>query len=338
MKFTADTADLARAVRATKKVSPRNPSWPLLSGFKVEALDGICAITATDMETGRRVEFEAKVEEPGAALMPPRFPSVVTAATAEVVTVSDGIVTSGRSRWQLEPLDLDGYPAEPSPEGDAVTMTDWSRIQAVATATSVDGSRPILAGVCFDEGFAAATDSYRLAWTETETPDFPMNIPARAIGALTEAPKTAVCDGRVIKAATEDGAWWSRLIDGAFPKWQSLIPKTEAATVITVRTELLADVISRARLVLEEGWPIFVETGTGELVVKSGKYGGRFSEAIEAKVEGDDIIVAYNPAFLVVMTAPVDEVSISLIDNLKPARIQGGDGQWWNAMLMGVRT
>ena len=336
MKFTADTADLARAVRAVRKASPNRAAWELLSGFKVEALDGIVAISATDLDVGRRVEIEARIEEAGAVLMPPRFPSVVTGATAEVITISgtDRVtITSGRSRWQLEPLAIDDYPKEPEPQGETITLADWSRIQAVAIATGNDGSRPILQGVCFDDGAAAATDSYRLAWTETATPVFPMNIPARAIRALTEAPHTAVSDGRSIKATTADGAWWSRLIEGTFPKWRSLIPKSEATTRITVRSELLADVIGRARLVLEPEWPITIETGPGELVVKNGE---RFSEAIEAKIEGDDITAAYNPVYLVDLCDPVEEAEISLIDSFKPARIEG-EG-WWNAMLMPVRV
>ena len=333
MKFTATTADLARAVKTVRKAAPTRPSWELLGGFKVEALDGIVAITATDLDAGRRVEIEAKIEAAGEMLMPPRFPSLVAAANGETTTIDGGTITSGRSRWKLEPLNIDDYPAEPNPEGDPVTLTDWSRIQAVATACSIDGKRPVLAGVCFADGHAAATDSYRLAWTDTETPDVPMNIGARAIAALDSSPSSAVCDGRLIKATTEDGAWWSRLIEGSFPAWRSLIPKTDPTCRITVDAEALVDVIARARLVMQPEWPITIEAGTGELIVKNAE---RFSEAIEAKVEGEPITASYNPGYLVDLISPVAEATISLLDDLKPARIDG-DG-WWNALLMPVRA
>ena len=337
MKFTADTKDLARAVKATKKAAPARPSWELLSGYRVDALDGIVAITATDLETGRRVEIEARIDEPGTILMPPRFPSVVTAATAEVTTVSGTekiMVTSGASRWQLQPLNVEDYPSEPTVEGETIALPDWARIQAVSVACSVEDKRPILAGVCFGDGAVAATDSYRLAWTEIDSDAAPIIIPARAIGALSEAPTKATSDGRTIKATTDDGVWWSRLIEGAFPKWRTLVPKDEAGTRITLRSEDLADTIGRAMLVLEDERPIYLDVTANEVRILGDKTGERFSEPIDAKIEGDPIMAAYRGRYLVDLTTHTDEVMISLWDEFKPALIQGAG--WWNALLMPV--
>jgi DNA polymerase-3 subunit beta len=88
-------------------------------------------------------------------------------------------------------------------------------------------------------------------------------------------------------------------------------------------------------LVLDPDWPIFLETGEGELIVKNGQDGARFSEAVEAKVEGEQVTVAYNPTYLAELVAPVEEIELAMTSPLKPCVLTS---DWYHAMLMPVRV
>lgn len=337
MKFTADTKDLAAAVREVSKSLPRHVAWEVLSGIRVEALDGIVAVTATDLETGRRVEFEARVTEEGAAVADGRFVAAVMAAPSDEteVTGTDSLdVRSGPARWKVGTFALDDWPVEPEATGDEVELPDWSRVLQVSTFASREQARPILGVVAIGGGYIVATDSYRLAWAEWDADVEPMLVPRRAVEGLAGTPVRATSDGRRIKATTTDGAWWARLVEGSYPKWRSLLSDGAPATTAVVESERLRAALSRALVSSTvKARPVFFAFAPGHIDVQVGADGEDFTERVEAVVTGEELTVAFNGTFAADALVG-DETTIEITDVLKPAGFRSG---WWRSVVMPVR-
>ena len=67
---------------------------------------------------------------------------------------------------------------------------------------------------------------------------------------------------------------------------------------------------------------------------------GQAHEELDAKYEGGELTVAFNPEYLLdgVEVTPGDEVVVSTLDALKPAVIRSTDGGEFLYLLMPVRV
>lgn len=351
MKVTVERKALADAAKAVGKFLPKTGSLPAINHYLVEAHSGILALTATDMEAGRRIEVEADVKTEGDILVPPILSPILASGAADEVELSatDQHVTVkiGKASHRIRLGKREDYPtAEPSIEdGVDLPVDSWHKIQAVARIASTDTSRPVLQAVCFEGSEAIATDSYRLAHV-TVTEKLPEGdqpnhlVPARAILGLDAAVTKLTLGERQVKAQVEDGAWWARLIEAKFPNWRNL----EAGTEPTVRVRFLADrlagVLSRARHVTGDYIPLRLTVTAGEVVARANRPDiGEFEESFSADTEWSgkvkEVTVGFNDSYLASLIDPVDEVTMTLSDGFK-ASLVSGDG-WWSGLIMPVR-
>jgi DNA polymerase-3 subunit beta len=67
---------------------------------------------------------------------------------------------------------------------------------------------------------------------------------------------------------------------------------------------------------------------------------GSSQDSIEAKYEGSELVVAFNPQFLLegVDAVEGEEIALETVDNLKPATLRSADGGDFLYLLMPVRT
>jgi DNA polymerase III subunit beta len=175
MRFRVDRDALGEAVAWVARALPSRPVVPVLSGLLLQADDDALTLSCFDYEVSARARIDAKVEEPGEALVPGRLLAEVIrslpALDVEVSTDADMVgVTCGRAEFALVSLPLADYPALPEPP-PAVGTVDGGALAAAAAqvvpAASRDDTLPMLTAVCLDvDGDTltmAATDRYRLA-------------------------------------------------------------------------------------------------------------------------------------------------------------------------------
>ena len=80
-----------------------------------------------------------------------------------------------------------------------------------------------------------------------------------------------------------------------------------------------------------------VQPGAGIIFMKVGTHA---QESLDAKFEGTELTVAFNPVFLRDGVEAVDseEVALDTIDPLKPATLRAAGGDEFLYLLMPVRT
>lgn len=143
------------------------------------------------------------------------------------------------------------YGAEVWPHVDHMTSGGviWTadslyQLGRILHAVSQDDARPLLQGVCFNEGWAAATDSYQLAAVELALPqDANVVIPGQALESVVrlagDKDVLARFADRYVSFICSDVSLTTTLLIGEFPPWRRAVPDQQERSIRANRLELL---------------------------------------------------------------------------------------------------
>lgn len=374
MKLRVEHDVFADAVSWVARTIPSRPSLPVLAGMKIEAdKDGSVALSSYDPDISSHAVIEAAVDEPGTTLVHGRLLSDFARALPNkpIDMELKGAkleVVCGSSHISMQSMPLEDYPsAPPMPEvSGVVDGALWQETVAqVVTAASSDDTLPLLVSVCIEiEGKTMslmATDRYRLAvrdltW-EPANEDASHRILVRA-SRLSDIAKALGSVGKVELAIDNSGRTGmigfsaagrhnvARLIDGEYPQVRNLFPSEATGYAVIGRQEML-DAIKRARLVVEKNSAVRLSFSEGQVILEAGQGdNAQTSEALEATLHGEDIVMAFNPSFLQEGLGATSAlyVRLSFTSASKPAvltaqpEIDGEDDQEFRLLLMPIRT
>jgi DNA polymerase III subunit beta len=351
MHIRVERDALAHAVTWAARTLPSRPSMPVLSGVMLVAEGDTLTLSSFDYEISARVQCSVDVLEAGKTLVSGRLLADITKAlpAAPVVLKVDGnrvAIECGRSSFTLPTLPVEDYPSLPDMPDTAGTLDSELFAQAVsqvAIAAGKDDTLPVLTGIRMEIDGAsvtlAATDRYRLAvrtfaWSPKKS-SMELNtlIPAKI---LADAARNMTGSETVSFAIAPDGEklfgfesegmrTTTRLLDGEFPKYRSLLPN-ESATRAIVDTQELLNAVKRVALVAERNTPIRMTFQGKELNLRAGSgEDAQANETLEVEVDGDVIEIAFNPGFLIdglnAINAP--KALFSFTQSTKPAVITG---------------
>lgn len=360
MRIRAERDDLGDVFsRANRAIGARS-ALPVLQGLLCEVTGSTLRVTGTDLEMTVRTQVEVESLAEGSVVIPGKLlEQAVRRMPAGQVTIgtedSDVEILGKGPRFTLRQLSLDDFPTvDDSPVGgtevDGEALAE--AVGQVAVAASGDAARPILTGVLFEareDGVRlVATDSYRLAVRDLPGVGIEGSglIPARG---LRELPRTVGStkvrvdlDGREGVFGSDRGTLRLRMIEGTFPKYQSLLPEAYPNKVV-VSKEGLLEALTRVSLVAEDHIPVRLRLSEGgvELTVSRQDVGGE-AEHLAGTYTGsdDEVQIAFNPRYLTdgVNAVTGDQVEIEVIDGLKPSVLRGSDDTDFLYLLMPVRV
>ncbi len=355
MKFRVERDVLADAVSWAARTLPTRPSMPVLAGLVLEASNDSVTLSSFDYEVSSRVTISADVQAPGTTLVSGRLLADITRSLpgAPVQLSNEGtrvVITCGRSSFTLPTLPVEDYPslpAMPDSSGDIEAALFAAAVAQVAVAAGRDDTLPTLTGIRMEiEGgniVLAATDRYRLAVREfswnPKSSSISVNalIPAKTLADTAKSLSTTDLVTIALSAGGSgegligfEGAGrrtTTRLLDGEFPKYRTLLP-SEAATVASVDTSALADAVKRVALVAERNTPVRLAFDGSEVVLRAGAgEDAQANEVVECRVDGDGLEIAFNPAYLLDGLSAVDAgtTTFSFTQATRPAVLTGAD-------------
>lgn len=363
MKFRCERDTLAEAVAIVQKtVATRSGALPVLQDLRITANEQGLELVGSDLEITNRVHVPADVEEPGVAVVPKLLGEIVRKLDPGPVTVSvtgdEAVVTAGRFSTSLRLKPAEDYPRLASNEGQGVRVEAAafaSALRQVVRAASKDDLRPILTGVLLASHGGGlrlvATDSYRLAVRDLKGVSMlpeGQRVLVAAKG-LAEVQRLAgdgeievVLRERDVVFRTSRAEVTARLIEGDFPNYEQLIPSGYPNRLVVAR-EALLESLDRVQIVGQNRDNAAVRlamSASGLELSMSAQDVGNAQESLDAKYEGNELTVAFNPVFLRDGVDAIDgsEVALDTVDPLKPATLRAVDGGDFLYLLMPVRT
>lgn len=363
MKFRCERDVLVEAFgAASRAVASRGGSLPVLSGVRMALVGDRLGLVGTDLDLTISVETTVSGDGDGVAVLPAKIASdVIRSLGAGAVEVAvageEAHITAGRFQSAIRLLPADEFPRLAGPPDEAVTLSAAefaSALRQVVSAASADDARPILTGVLMaaegDGLRLVATDSYRLAvrdlpGTSVLRPDQSVLVPSRALRELerllgSAEDVTLRLGEREVSFEIADVRLSTRLIEGEFPNYRGLIPANQPNR-LTVGREPLAEALRRVRLMAKDATPVRLSMGADVLELAAITQDvGQANESVDAKYEGADLMVAFNPGYLLegIEVTPGDEISLETVDAQKPAVIRSTEGSDFLYLLMPVRV
>ncbi len=364
MKFRCERDALVEALNtAGRAVSSRTGSLPVLAGVRVELESNTLSVTGSDLDLTITSALEVDGSTDGVTVLPSKLATDIVrvlepgAVTIEV-SADEANIKAGRSEFSVRTIPATEFPRLPDPEGDAVRLSTGDLAEAlrqVVSAASTDESRPILTGVLMaaegDGLRLVATDSYRLAVRDLPGTSFLADeqqvlVPSTALKELGRL--LAGTEEVTLRLGERDAAFElpgsilvTRLIEGDFPNYRSLIPQSQP-NLLTVGREPLLDAVRRVKVVAREpSTPVkLLMSADGLELSASAQDVGTASEMLDAKYEGSELTVAFNPEYLQagIEASTGDEVTLETVDALKPALLRSLDNTDFLYLLMPVRV
>ncbi len=372
MKFRCERDTLGEALStAGRSVATRGGSGAGAFGLRVQVSANKLMVIGTDLDLTMRVELEVVGLDDGAFVAPARLiTDIVRSLEPGGVTFGGGQdeveISAGRSRFVVRTYSLDDFPVLANPGVEQIRLPTTVFVEAlrqVVRAASDDDTRPLLTGVLVaaegDGIRLVATDSYRLALRDIAgTGPLPSEtdqilIPARALSELqrllTSVGTKSSSAQSIGFSMTELDATFSisgvflttRLLDGRFPDYRQLIPPSYPSQ-LRVGKDSLLDALRRVRLLVRDNTTpvrLSLRPSIVELSVVSQEI-GHASEDVDADYEGEELVVAFNPSYLIEGVDAVvgDEVVLETVDATKPATVRAPEHDEYRYLLMPVRV
>ncbi len=372
MELRLERDALADAVVWTARSLPARPPMQVLLGLLLETTDSGLSVSGFDYEVSSQITVDVTTAEPGRVLVPGKLlADIVRSLPAQPVDLRlEGtrvVLTCGSARFTLPTLPVEDYPSlpdMPTVAGSLESDVFGAAVAQVALAAGRDDTLPVLTGVRVeidgDQLTLAATDRYRLAVrTLTWKPDQPdmtttALVPARTLAdtakALTHGPEITLAlatggSGEGMIGFQGGGRrTTSRLLEGEFPKYRSLLP-SESSAFAEVETAALVEAVKRVALVATRNAPVRLSfSGEGVVLEAGGQDDAQASERLHCGWEGEDMSIAFNPQYLLDGLGAVDSDSttLSFTGPTRPAVLTGkrepdGSVADYRYLLMPVR-
>ena len=334
MKVTVLQENLARGLgTVAKAVSPRS-TLPVLANILIASDEGRLRLSATNLEMGITCWIPARIEEEGSTTVPARtFSDLVSTLPSDQVllrldpSTQTLNVRGGTSTNDIKCIDAQEFPPPAIANFDdavQINVGDFREmIHQVAFAASSDEARPVLMGVLIqvdkDKLTMAAADGFRLsvrrAVLSTPSPA-PISaiVPAQALKELarvatdSEEPiYMAIPKGRgQVVFRVKDVEVVSQLIDGTFPDFQQIIPRSYKSRTL-VSTSSLLKACKQAEIFAREGSNVArlnIKSAQSEMqpseveISATSEETGKNETIVEATVDGTGLLIAFNVKFL----------------------------------------
>lgn len=347
MKVTVTQQNLAHGLGIVSRAVAARSTLPVLSHILLATDEGRLRLSATNLEQFITSWIGARIEDEGSITVPARtFTDLVSTLPPENVSLSLDPLTQtltikcGSSVTAIKGIDAQEFPPPPAPDsskGVQINVADLKEmIQQVVFAASTDEARPVLMGVLLslNDGqiTMAAADGFRISERKSSlaqpvTQAVSVIVPAKAMSELARVVSesdqviTMIIPSQrnQVVFRLKDAEIVSQLIDGNYPDYKQVVPRSfKTRTVVSTSAFLKA--CKQAEIIAREGANVVrlnikpageLEPGTVELQAQTEETGASENN-IEASIEGQPLLIAFNVKYLREVLDTIKTPSISL--------------------------
>jgi len=385
MKFTCSQESLIHGIQIVQKGISNKIGLPIYNGILFEVnKDNKVHLFATDLEIGIDCYIPAQVIEGGAVVIPNRIISELIRkfpeGNIEVESKENNITTIKENNSVYKILGFSADEFSNFPEIEIKSKIKLSQkilkdtIQKTIFSASRDENRSFLNGALFkiinNKIEVVTTDSHRLSLKTIPAPEIDENIiqegeviiPYRTLSELYKLltdekevfVEINVGEKQIVFILFPNGQKnsiriYSRLIEGQFPNYHQIIPKS-FKTEIKINTDEFRNKMERISLFVREDLNTVklkienkedVSEKKCEIIIKALSQNiGEAHETIICFKKGKDIIITFNSKYIldVLKIIKTKNIEIKFNDPLNPVIIHPEKDKNYLYILMPVRT
>lgn len=319
MKIQVPQPELVRALSAVANVVSSKTTLPILSTILFDAEGDELTLAATDLDVTVVTRISGvKVEKAGKAAIPAaKFVAFARTLGPDTVTIKSGAekvdVKCGKARLEEPCMDPEDFPVLPQTQDEtAFEMPSGvlgEMIRNTIYAISRDETRPQLQGVLWQidaKSFTmVATDGHRLARVRRNHSAAiaePKKLIASSAGLqqvtrLSEDEENVkiFVGERQLSFQLGSTTIHTRLVEGLFPNYEQVIPKSNKQRLIADR-QTLADRVRRVKISADRvtSQIRFEVDGPVLNLSASGTEGSRAEDELAVEYDGEPLIIGFN--------------------------------------------
>ncbi len=367
MRFRVSQDQILEALARVAPTVPTKSTLPILSNVLLQLEGNTLRIVATDLEVSVVTEMEVDGERDGSVTAPAKkIQDIVRELEGMVLTcdVDENNhlhLETEIGQYQLMGSSAQEFPTLPEFAGATTLKLGADKLLSLVNRTifavSRDELRPALTGVFFQirthELRAVATDGHRLVRItdqkfESES-EHELIIPVKALDMIRrnlpeEGDIELAIGENQIMVVLPEATLYSRLIEGRYPHYESVIP-SENNNRLIVSTDQLIRSLKRAQIFanpINRQVVFNLDPDKLEITAEDVELGGKGRESIAAKYDGEGQSIGYNAAYLLDLLKHVETEDVRFdLGGPKQAGIVkptvGDEGEDFLMLIMPVR-
>lgn len=350
MKIICSKTHLLHGVNIVSKAVSTKTTLPILECILIEVKEGIIKLTANDMELGIETIIEGEIIDPGKiALDAKLFSEIVRKLPDNNITIETNDNHQASIRCERAKFNIAGKSGEdfsylPIIERDRfITLSQFTLkeiIRQTIFSISDNENNKLMTGELFEVNEnklnVVSLDGHRISIRNVELKEsydaIKVIVPGKTLSDISKI-LSGEADSLVKLYFTNKHILFefdtttvvSRLLEGEYYKISQML-SSDYDTKIKINKREFLDCIDRASLLIKESdkKPIIINIGDTNMELKINSAIGSMNEEVAISKEGKDILIGFNPKFLMDALRVIDdeEINIYLVNPKAPCFIK----------------
>lgn len=350
MKLIFSKSNLLKGVGIVLKAVPARTTMSILECILIDATTNEIKFTANDMELGIETKVEGEILEKGKIAIDAKFFSEIVRKspdndiTIETDSNYNSIITCEKSLFKIPGKAGDDFSYLPLIEKSKSIKLSQFYLKEVINQTifsiASNDNNKMMTGELFEvrdnELKVVALDGHRIAIRniklDGKSDDVKVVVPGKTLNEISkilsndiDAMVTIYFTNNHILFEFDNTIVVSRLIEGEYFKINQMLSSDYETKILVNKREFL-NCIDRATLLIKENdkKPIIINITDGSLELKVTSAIGSLNENIDISKDGKDIMIGFNPKFLIdaLRVIDEDEINIYLVNSKAPCFIK----------------
>ena len=338
MKIICSKSNLAKGVSIVSKAVPSKTTMPILECILIDASTDVIKLTANDMELGIETRIDGDILERGILALNAKIFSEIVRKLPDndIVIETDAnnqtIITCEKAKFNIAAQSGEDFSYLPVIEKeDYITVSEFTLKEVIRqTIFSIadNDTNKMMTGELFEIQDnvlrVVSLDGHRISIRKIDLKDSygqrKVIVPGKTlqeiskiIGGEAEQNVDISFTKNHIVFEFDKTIVVSRLIEGDYFKIDQML-SSDYETRVKINKREFLDCIDRATLLIKEGdkKPIIINIGEETMELKIKSQIGSMNEEIEIIKEGKDLMIGFNPKFLIDALRVIDDEEVEL--------------------------
>ena len=338
MKIQCEKTALLKAINIVSKAVPVRTTLTIQECILIDATTPVITLTANDMEMGIETEVEGVIEERGITAIDARiFSDIIRKLPESMVSISVDdhqkvTIRAEKAKFSIMAKEWEDFSRIPEIEQEEPILISQLSLKEMISQTifsvAANDSNKIMTGEFFEinENILrmVSLDGHRISIRQLPMKEHHDRcsaiIPGKTLLEISriipgEAGKdvTIYLTGNHVMFLFENTKVVSRLIEGEYFRVNQMISNEYETKVLINRKEFL-DCIDRSTLLVreEDRKPIILKIEDQKMELRIDSQIGSMDETIDIEMEGRDIMIGFNPKYLIDALRVISDETISI--------------------------
>ena len=338
MKIICTKSNLVKGVNIVSKAVPSKTTMPILECILIDATTDIIKFTANDMELGIETTVEGDILEKGVIAIDAKIFSEIVRKLPdnEVVIECDNnlqtTITCEKAKFNISCKSGEDFSYLPFVEKtETITLSQFTLkeiIRQTIFSIADNDSNKLMTGELFqiqDNMLKVVSlDGHRISIRKTELKDVYQSrkvvVPGKTLMEVSkilsgeaESEVTISFTSNHIVFEFDNTVVVSRLIEGEYFRIDQML-SSDYETKVKINKKEFLNCIDRATLLVKEGdkKPIIINILDDVMELKIKSQIGSMNEEIMISKEGRDLLIGFNPKFLIDALRVIDDEEVTL--------------------------